>query len=329
VSAASYNANNQLTNWNGAAISYDADGNMLSNGGQGFSWNARNQLAGTNGASFQYDVFGRRTKNAAGTSFLYDGVNAVQEISGGTVSANILTGGVDENFLRSDAAGNWNFLSDSLGSTLGLTDANGTVQTQYTYDPFGNTTATGISTSNPAQYTGRENDGTGLYYYRARYYDPTIARFISEDPIGFYGGINFYSYVGNSPTNFVDPSGWDQTIWDFGGNGRYGPRNGNWGGGNWSGGWVPSEHNGQDGPFLPTDSADKCYMDHDKCYEGSCGKPDCDHKLVKCLQDLPKDPRQWPLPPRAGTEGDTTKFLNGAIGIFSPPPLPNPGEIQD
>ena len=56
--------------------------------------------------------------------------------------------------------------------------------------------------------SGRENDGTGLYYYRARYYSPTIQRFISEDPIGFYGGdVNFYAYVGNNPVKFVDPSG--------------------------------------------------------------------------------------------------------------------------
>jgi RHS repeat-associated protein len=82
------------------------------------------------------------------------------------------------------------------------------MQTQYTYDPFGNTSATGISTSNPAQYTGRENDGTGLYYYRARYYDPTVGRFISEDPIQFRGGgTDFYSYVRNSPTQFSDPEG--------------------------------------------------------------------------------------------------------------------------
>ena len=205
--AGSPNANNQLTNWNGTAISYDASGNMLSNGGQTYTWNARNQLASLNGDSFQYDAFGRRTKNAAGTNFLYDGVNSVQELAGTTPTANILAGGVDENFLRSDAGGNWSFLSDPLGSTLALTDVNGAVQTQYSYEPFGNTTASGLSTSNPAQYTGRENDGTGLYYYRARYYAPQIGRFINEDPIGFRGGINLYGYVNNDPLNLADPFG--------------------------------------------------------------------------------------------------------------------------
>ncbi|QCI28941.1 RHS repeat-associated core domain-containing protein [Caminibacter pacificus] len=63
-------------------------------------------------------------------------------------------------------------------------------------------------TNNPYTYTGREYDSEELYYYRARYYDPTIQRFLSEDPIGFASGdFNFYRYVGDNPVNFVDPSG--------------------------------------------------------------------------------------------------------------------------
>jgi RHS repeat-associated protein len=208
VSTAAYNANNQLTNWNGTAPSYDGNGNMTNNGGSSFVWNARNQLVSFNGSSFQYDAFGRRTMNAAGTGFLYDGVNSVQELSGSNVTANILSGGVDENFLRSDTGGSWNFLSDALGSTVALTDGTGTVQTQYTYEPFGNTTSSGLSDSNPAQYTGRENEGNGLYYYRARYYSPQMGRFISEDPIGFAGGdASLYVYTHNQPTLLTDPTG--------------------------------------------------------------------------------------------------------------------------
>ncbi len=99
-------------------------------------------------------------------------------------------------------------LFDALGSTLGLLDSNGLLQTEYTYDPFGATTATGTANPNPLQYTGRENDGTGLYNYRARYYSPTLQRFISEDPVGSSGGdINLYAYALSSPTNFTDPLG--------------------------------------------------------------------------------------------------------------------------
>lgn len=85
------------------------------------------------------------------------------------------------------------------------------MQTQYSYEPFGKTTASGTANSNSSKYTGREDDGTGLYYYRARYYSPTLQRFISEDPIGFAGGdLNLFAYVGNDPISFVDPFGLDK-----------------------------------------------------------------------------------------------------------------------
>jgi RHS repeat-associated protein len=140
----------------------------------------------------------------------------VQELSGSTVTANLLTGGVDEIFARTDSAGVRNFLTDALGSTLALTDSSGTVQTQYTYEPFGKTTSSGQANSGTLQYTARENDGTGLYYYRARYYNATLQRFISEDPLGFGGGdVNFYAYVGNDPNDFTDPFGLDKNKQTF------------------------------------------------------------------------------------------------------------------
>ena len=77
-------------------------------------------------------------------------------------------------------AGTRVFLPDALGSTLALTDATGTVQTEYTYEPFGQTTVAGTPSTNPFQYTRRENDGTGLYYYRTRYYQPVLQRFLSN-----------------------------------------------------------------------------------------------------------------------------------------------------
>lgn len=207
VGSASYDAANELTNWNGMPISYDSNGNMLSDGTNAFTWNARNQVATVNSVSLQYDAVGRRIRNTAGTSLLYDGANSVQELSGSTVTANALTGGVDDLFTRTDSSGAFIPLQDALGSTIALVDSNGNVQTTYSYDPFGNTTTGGVSSPNPSQYTGRENDGNGLYFYRARYYSPALQRFISEDPIGVEGGINLYGYAENDPVTLRDPNG--------------------------------------------------------------------------------------------------------------------------
>jgi RHS repeat-associated protein len=215
LTSATYDAANRIATWGGTTFSYDPNGNLTSDGTTTYTWNARNHLTGLSGgvsASFAYDGGGRRRGKTVGsmtTNFLYDGPNLVQELtSGGTPTANLLTGlGIDETFTRTDSSGTRTLLVDALGSTLELADASGTLQTHYTYDPFGATTASGTSSTNGGQFTGRENDSTGLYNYRARYHNPIIGRFTSEDPIGFHGGVNLYTYVGNGPTNFVDPSG--------------------------------------------------------------------------------------------------------------------------
>jgi RHS repeat-associated protein len=81
------------------------------------------------------------------------------------------------------------------------------VQSNYAYDPYGSVTATGAASTNSFQYTGQMNDGTGLYYYKNRYYSPRLARFVSEDPIGLDGGQNPYAYVGGNPISLTDPIG--------------------------------------------------------------------------------------------------------------------------
>jgi RHS repeat-associated protein len=214
ISGNVYNTANQLTQAGGVSLAYDLNGNLTSDGLHTYSWNARNQLTAIDSggtAAYAYDVFGRRiTKNISGTAsttILYDGLNAVQEISGGLPTANLLTGGVDEVFARSDSSGTSYFLPDALGSTVALTDGSGTVQTQYNYGPFGNSAQSGASSTNSVAFAGRELDPAGLYYSRARYYSSTLQRFISQDPVGFIGGINLYGYAGNNPVNLIDPLG--------------------------------------------------------------------------------------------------------------------------
>ncbi len=189
---------------------------MTSDGTNSYSWNARNKLASMNSSSisFQYDPYGRRVaKTVAGstTNYLYDGANIVQELSSGSPIANLLSGGIDEVFTRTDSTGTANFLTDGLNSTINLRNSSGSSLAQYAYDPFGNTTVTSGSSANEFQYAGRENDGTGVYFNRARYYSTTLQRFISEDPAFPVGGINGYAYASNNPMFWADPFGLSPT----------------------------------------------------------------------------------------------------------------------
>jgi RHS repeat-associated protein len=215
MGSASYNAANQQTTFGGQVLTYDANGNLTSDGISGYGWNSRDQLVSTSGsglnATFNYDALGRRVSksvNGLTTDYVYDGVGVVQEQVGGSANANMLLGGIDEVFTRTGLAGTLNPIADGLGSVFGLTDSAGLIQTHYSYEPFGKTVSSGTPSGNTSQYTGRENDGTGIQYNRARYYSPTHQRFLSEDPIGFAGGnVSLYAYAMNDPINFADVSG--------------------------------------------------------------------------------------------------------------------------
>jgi len=112
ASGNAFNADNAMTAFNGATLSYDANGNLTSDGTNAYTWDARNHLTAISGgstASFVYDAFGRRmqkTVNGTLTQFLYDRSNSVQEVQGSTPSANLLIGlKIDERFQRTDSAG--------------------------------------------------------------------------------------------------------------------------------------------------------------------------------------------------------------------------------
>jgi RHS repeat-associated protein len=210
-----FDDNNRQTKANNVAQVYDLNGNLTSDGSRTYVWDDRDRLSqikqGTTViASFSYDALGRRTARTEGgtsTSYLYDGLNAVQEIQGSAVNP-ILTGlGVDQRYARNDNGGRTYLLTDMLGSTRVLTNAAGAALQRYDYDPYGNTTQSSTAYTNPYQYTGRERDQTGLYYYRARYYQPAWVRFIAEDPLQLNAGPNSYAYVEGNPVTLVDPLG--------------------------------------------------------------------------------------------------------------------------
>jgi RHS repeat-associated protein len=135
----------------------------------------------------------------------------VREVTGG-VDVNYLRGEwTDEALARIDPGGTTCYLVDILGSSVALADSNGTIVTEYTYESFGQTLRSGSTSENTIEFTGREDDGTGLYHYRTRYYEPRLARFLQEDLMGIRGGLNLYSYVDNNPQRSGDPFGLQST----------------------------------------------------------------------------------------------------------------------
>ena len=218
-----YNNSNRLTSTPDAAFTYDNNGNTLtkadSNGVTGYTWDYENRLTsvtlpGTGGmVTFKYDPFGRRIEKVSSTGttiFVYDGANVVDEVNAaGAVTAQYAQGvGVDEP-LAAVLNGTLAFYhADGLGSVTSLTNSSGSAVAAYTRDSFGKVVSTADPLGNRYRYTAREwDEETGLYYYRARYYDPQNGRFISEDPMQFKAGVNFYAYVLNNPIDNSDALG--------------------------------------------------------------------------------------------------------------------------
>jgi len=213
-----------------SAAALDANGNTTtktdSTGTTTYAWDFENRLtsvilpASGGTVAFKYDPFGRRiykSSTSATSIYAYDDDNLIEETnSSGVAVARYSQGSnFDEPLAMLRSGATSYYQADGLDSVTSLTNAAGTAAQSYTYDSFGNLLASSGTLVNNFRYTGREFDSeTGLYYYRARYYDPATGRFLGEDPIGFAGsGSNFYAYVGNSVTNFRDPSGLDPSLW--------------------------------------------------------------------------------------------------------------------
>jgi RHS repeat-associated protein len=206
----------------GATYEYDANGNLITKteGSWNYEWNALNQLTrvlkdGAEVTRFAYDPLGRRVEKIVGgvaTKYTYDGGDIIRETRESVdpaVRTYIHGPGIDEP-LAHEEGGTWHYYhADGLGSIVATTDTARSVTSRITYDAWGNVES---GAPVPHGFTGREHDlETGLMYYRARYYDPKIGRFLSEDPIG--DGPNAYAYVGNGPIGRRDPSGLTWLDW--------------------------------------------------------------------------------------------------------------------
>jgi len=201
----------------------DANGNLTGRSGGGvnatYTWDFENRLtsATVNGVttSLNYDPFERRVYKSSASGgthiYAYDGDNVIEELGPmGMEIAHYTQGpGIDEPLAELRSGVTTFYEADGLGSVTSLSSAAGALANTYTYDSFGNLTNSSGSVTNPFQFTARDFDTeTGLYYYRARYYDPSVGRFLGEDPLQFDVTNDFYPYVGNNPVLFADPLGW-------------------------------------------------------------------------------------------------------------------------
>ena len=213
-----FDAANRLLRRGTLAFSYDANGNLTAqsdlNATTTYTWDSRNRLIAFSGpntqAIFQYDFAGNlisQSVNGHLRTYLLDDLSNVATLNDNGDQEQVVSGrSVDQHLAVIHSSGQVEYaLTDAINSTVVTTDQSGRPIESFFYEPFGQVSAV---SSFPFEFTGRTAVTPNLYYYRARYYNSDIGRFISEDPIGFGSGdTNLYAYVENSPINLFDPGG--------------------------------------------------------------------------------------------------------------------------
>ena len=222
-----YDNDNRLLTAGTATFSYDNNGNLTAKtvGSSKTSYTPylnNNMLAqvttGGKTYSYKYDGLGNRissTTDSGTTRYVIDPSGALSKIlaetdNDGNITAYYVYGlGLISKVTPEGKAYYYHY--DGIGSTVAITDSSGNIVNKYAYDAFGSVLKSEEQITNPFKYVGRfgvMDEGNGLLYMRARYYDSAIGRFINKDPIGLVGGLNLYAYGGNNPVNHIDPSGY-------------------------------------------------------------------------------------------------------------------------
>jgi len=215
-----YNANKtRLVSAGSNNFTYDNEGQLATGYGKTYSFDYEHRLTvisdGGNNEIFSYDGAGNRlqaTKNGTITRYVYDMMgNLIAEADGNNLISRYFIHGAGLMAMVTSDNGLYCYHFDATGHTVALTNSGKTMVNKYAYTPFGIIAGETEAIPQPFKYAGQHGvmaESNGLYYMRARFYDPAVKRFISEDPLGFDGGdLNLYAYVGNNPIMGVDPWG--------------------------------------------------------------------------------------------------------------------------
>jgi RHS repeat-associated protein len=234
----SYNSNNQLASYDSITFNYDKNGNLTKKTENGtdettYTFDYENKIIGIDYpdetySAYKYDALGRRIEKRDRSGniarYVYDGQNFVAEYDGSNdlVASYVQGLGIDNPTSLYRGRDVYWYHSDALGSIHQMTDSDQAVQRSYDYSAFGKIISETGSLANPFTYTARERDSdSGLYYYRARYYDAAAGRFLSRDAFfmspeflsknllfSYWIAVsNIYRYVNNNPIMLLDPSG--------------------------------------------------------------------------------------------------------------------------